>query len=373
MGRHYKRTLAGLLLPLAVAAGVLPVVLDGGAAGAHTTRQVKTEPLLSIGRGAFEISLGPAPVWLPLSGKRETLTLIAGAPASARTSADNAYVGFTSAGRSCAATPAASGRTFYTLAELYSAAHAASSHAGVFAPNGGAARGTYIDSVAGVVIRQSASTRACIWLAATSGRVTPAAKGKHKQRKKAQRSLAETLVLPLLNNTFAASVSNLTGASAGSGGISMYALDGGHAFRYAATTTQCGKTSADPVASVPAATPGSESVSLSASPCSTDATTFNFSATGLGKAIVYPLSDALADPPTTVGAGGCELDPLTGASMAAAQAYLSAVGCKLGTVQITPYEKTLTRGSVSWASVDGAVAELAPAKSTVDLVLNGTP
>jgi hypothetical protein len=360
MGSLGKRKVVSLCITLAAAVAAAVVVGSGAIAGAHSAAQVKTVKLLAMSRGSFEVSLGNAPVWLPLSGTSQTLTLIAGAPKQA--TADNAYVGFTAATRTCASTPKKSKSPYYELSDFYSAAHSAAHDAGAFAPNGGASASTYIESVSDVRFNATSSVRACIWLA-TSKAVTA---------KKAHRSLAASLVLPLLNSTFAASVSNLTGALPGTGGYAMFAFSADHSFRYSARTVQCTRTTADGASAVSAGVPASENVSISVSPCTGDVSTFSFTgADTRNAALAYPVADALAVPPVTLSAGACELDPLTGATLAGAEAYLTAVGCTLGQIEVSPYTKSLARGSVSWAQVDGGIAEVAPASSAVDLVING--
>ncbi len=376
-----RRTVRGIVAVVAVAAAALIVVL-GAVAGARTNRHVKTVALLSLPRGGFEVSLGDPPEWLPLSNTPQTLTLIAGAPARAGYAADNAYVGFTGRASACAATPADSGSPYSTIAHFFSAAHSGT-HAGMFAPNGGVPKSSYIASVAAVVVHQTSAARACIWLARNigasqtvttekPGKAGKPGKKKHKI-KRAPRSLVASVPVPLLNHTFAASVSDLSGATPGNDGYAMYAIDGAHSFRYGVSTLQCGRRSSDGLTTIAAATPASESISLSASPCSTDASTFTFRGADINHTLGFPIADATANPPRVLKLGGCELDPLTGATLSVAEAYLSAVGCRVGQIEVTPYVKTLTRGAVAWASVDGGVAELAPAGTRVDLVLNGNP
>jgi hypothetical protein len=380
MGSQYTRkVIAGLMVVAAGAATGVGAL--SAAAGAHTSRQVKTAPILSLAPGALEISLGEAPAWLPLSHTAQTLTLISGAPTVAHPGRDNAYVGFVAANATCAPNPSASRRPYYELPDFYAAADSAATHAGVFAPDGGAPATTYLASIHDVVITQSTGVRACIWLAPGDGAVvtpkpTHTSKHKHKRRRKKLRpvrSLAATQLVPLLNNTFAASVSNLSGATPGNGGYTMYAMDGGRPFSFRVSTSQCGRTSNDPSQAVPAGTPASETVSISTSPCTMDESTFTFTGGGESRAILYPITDALAAPAVSLGLSGCELDPLTGVTLTAAEQYLTSVGCTLGQVEVTPYVRTLPRGAVSWASVDGGVAELAPAQTVVDLVLNGKP
>ncbi len=371
MGPNVKRRTAGMIVVVAVAAAALIVVL-GAVAGAKTNRHVRTVAVLSLARGSFEVSLGDAPEWMPLSGTPQTLTLIAGPPARARFASDNAYVDFIARGARCAATPADSGSGYLTIPHYFSPAHTGA-HAGSFAPNGGAPKNSYVASLADVVVHQSTAARACIWLAQNVGMSKTVKRGKKHRIKKAPSSLVTSVVVPLLNRTFAASVSNLSGATPGTGGYTMYAIDGGHAFRYSVATLQCARKSSDGATTIAAGTPASESISISTSPCPTDASTFTFRGADVSRTLSFPIADALNSPARTVKLGGCELDPLTGASLAAAESYLTAVGCKLGQIEVTPYEKTLTRGAVAWASVDGGVAELAPAGTRVDLVLNGNP
>jgi hypothetical protein len=383
MGPNSKRRTAGVMTGVALAAAALIVAL-GAVAAARSTRHIKTVALLSLSRGSFEVSLGDPPQWLPLSGTAQTLTLLAGAPARPGYALANAYVGFQSPSTGCADTPATSAATYTTLSRFFSSAHTGS-HAGMYAPSGGASRSSYIASAADVVVHQSGSTRACIWVAdnigasrtVTTVRTVTTGK-KHKKRKrtkviKAPRSLVSSLVLPLLNRTFAASVSNLSGATPGSGGFSMFAIDGGHSFRYRVATLQCSRLSDDGTATIAAGTPASEAISISASPCSTDASTFTFAGADIHHSLSFPIADATTSPPLTVKLGDCELDPLTGTTLAAAEQYLAADGCQLGQIEISPYQKTEGRGAVAWAAVDGGVAELAPTGTTVDLVLNGNP
>jgi hypothetical protein len=375
MGRVSTGKITGVVL--AAAAIVAGFVMLGGAAGARTTRQIPTQKLLAMKAGSFEVSLGTAPSWLPLSGRTETLTLIAGAPKQRGAAADNVYVGFTAAQKACAATPGTSGNAFFTLARFFTSAHGAAKHAGAFAPNGGASSSTYLASLGKVVVPESGSARACVWLAKTVGDVSKTVrkgkKGKKVKVKQPRRSLVASLPEPLLNNTFAASVSNLSGAVGAAAEVDMFAFDGGHPFRYSASAKQCNVTSSDAATTVAAGTPASESLSIGASPCTTDASTFHFSAPGLTRTLAYPIADAVASPSKSVGAGACELDPLTGTTLANAEAYVAAVGCTVAAVQVTPFQKSLTQGNVSWAAVDGGVAELAPRGTAVTLVVNGTP
>ena len=349
------RSLRTLTIAAASIAAVGAGVFGVGIALAHSAkpstrvaRQVHEQTLLSIARGHFQISIGTAPEWLPLSNTPEQVTLISGSPSVANPGADTAYVGLGAA--KCAAQASGAHGTVVAFGHYYSSSHLATARGDAFAPNGGAARGVYVATSGEFVLHGSARVRACVWLGSSS----------HSSR------LVGTTTLPVLNSSFAASVSNL---SSSTGGYTMYAIDGGRSFSYSVRTTQCGTTKTDGSSSVPAGTAGSETVGVSANPCSTDATSVSFS--GGHGSLKYPIADALANPPVTVSRGGCELDPLTGVTLSAAERYLTAVGCRLAAVEISPYQKSLPRGSVAWASVDGGLAELAPAKTAVTLVMNG--
>ena len=382
MAPSSKRTSLGLLILLAGLLATVVGVLSGASALARTRQQVVASvPLLTMAPGSFAVSLGQPPSWLPLAGTPESLTLIAGTPTAAHASADNAYVGFLAAGRRCAATPAASRAPYVTFPAFYSRSHSAASTTDSFAPDGGAARATSLASVPGVVIHQANRARACIWLAPTPG---TASRARHARGQ--ARSLVASLIVPLLNRTFAASISNLPGsapatpgtgpAAAGPGAGASYSMDAfaaGHGFRYSATTSRCEQTTTDAPTAVAAASPASETVSLSASPCSDDASVFHFSGPGVNVTLSYPAAGALAAPTAIVHAGACELDPLTAVPLATAERYLTAVGCRLGRVEISPFRRSAARGTVAWAAIDGAVAEIAPLHTAVDLILNGRP
>jgi hypothetical protein len=356
---------------------VLSAATGGGvpAAGAQPLSHPPLRPLLSLAPGHFSVSLGPAaPEWLPLSGRPETLTLIAGRPRSRGAARANAYVGVIPATARCGATPSASDRPFLTFPAFFSAADSARQIT-PFTPDGGAAGGTFLASGGSVHLPAGRAVRACIWLGSSPGAgVRPHRHRHHRGPAQAGAHLAASEQIGLLNDAFAASVSNLTGAGPGHGGVLMSAISGGHRFTYRTTRLVCGATATDPPVSVPAATPASAEISIGPSPCTSDATTFAFSVAGGGRrTLTYPVTDALADPPVSVGTGGCELDPLTGARLAAALSYLAADGCRLAGLQVTPFRGPLGRGTVAWAAVNGGVAELAPAGSAVTLVLNGRP
>ncbi|WP_249012360.1 hypothetical protein [Conexibacter sp. DBS9H8] len=379
MPRHLLPVRPARLRPPVLTLALLLALLAGvGAltAAAHPLRRPPERALLSLSPGHFSVSVGPAaPEWLPVSGRPETLTLIAGRPRSRGAAGANAYVGVISAGGHCGATPAASHRPFLTFGAFFSAADSAR-QVTPFTPDGGGAGGTFLASGSGVRLPAGPAARACIWLGSSPG-TAPASTHRHRHHRSPVRAgarLVASPLIPVLNGVFAASVSNLTGAGAGHGGLMMTAISGGHRFTYTTTRLACGSTSTEPPTAVPAGTPASETISLSPSPCTSDATTFRFSVPGLGaRTLTYPVTDALANPPVSVVTGGCELDPLTGVTVSAALAYLAADGCRLSGLQVSPFQRPLGRGTVAWAAVDGGVAELAPSGTAVTLVLNGRP
>jgi len=320
---------------MAVAVGLVAVLASAGLA-----------PQATAGASAarVEVSIGPPGVWLPIGGRPTTLTLLAKPPAAASRRALNAYVTLQSPERACAAS--ASGdrvRPVHTIPALFAPAR-----------RDGAA---YLAALAGIVVRQRRETRACVWIARS-----PRARG-----------LAVSETIPLLNGLFAASVTSLPTAGGGSRLYTLDATAATTAFSFATLTTRCGHVYADPQSRVAPGELATESVAFGAGSCAGDGSRFSFaSAAGasLGT-LTFTVAQALAHPIAIAAVGGCELDPLADLSLATAEAYVTADGCRPGRLLSAPFDPALARRAVLEAQIDGALAELAPAGTAVDLLLNG--
>lgn len=323
--------------------------------------RLDTLPLLPLTRGQLLVSLGDPPQWLPEAGVPIGLTVFSGAPRHAHAAALNAYIALQAPTKECAATPRADrpGRLL-EVPHLYEAGHLLSATS-PFTPGGGAEAGDYAATLSGVVIHQSGSVRACVWLA----------------RKTTQRGLAAVQNIQLLNGLFAASVSAVPSASPTHGDqtYTMNAISVGGPLTVSAATSQCGTRSSDPPQTVADGEVASESFAYGKASCPTDGSTFKFSAPNqrsLGT-LTYTLAQASAAPPEVSSLGACELDALTVTTLAAAEQYLEDVGCRVGRLLVSPRQTGVPRGSVLEAQVDGGVAEIAPRGTAVDLVLNGRP
>jgi hypothetical protein len=341
----------------------ITVCLAGLATASAAAAQVKTTALLPLARGHFQVSLGDSPQWLPVSGQELTLTLFSGRPRVG--SADAAFIGLQSARHGCAATPAKV-RPLYEIPHYYESAHLLARQSSPFAPDGGTAAGDYQASVNGITVHQSGSVRVCVWLSTSS--------------RSHARDLAATLTLPLLNSTFAASVSNLPQASGSnslsdSGGYTLDAFSGADSFSYSAATTNCGTTANDPSQSADGGDLATETISLSPSPCAGDGTRFTFRRAGGGMlgTFDYTVAEATAAPLVVGHLGACELDPVSGVPVSVAAQYVVADGCRVAEEQVSPYRSGTPHGTVLEAAVDGGVADLAPRGTAVDLIINGRP
>lgn len=291
----------------------------------------RVRPLLSLSPGNVLVSLGPASEWLPVGGSPTDLTLRAGRPAAAHPLRLNAYVAFRQPSRSCPAS--APGHTL-TINHLYAPANFTEHHYEVTLPN--------------VDVRQRGSTLACVWL------------GPRRRHSR----LAAGQIIPLLNGLFAASVSALGPDSA----YTLEAMRVSRAFRYRASSTVCGRTYRDPVRTIAADEVGVEAVSYGADSCIGDGSRFTFTTIGarpLG-ALTYTVRQ-----PAISALGGCELDPVTGAALSQAEAYVRADGCSVKQTLAARFRAGTRRHSVVEALVDGGVAEIAPRGTAVDLVVNG--
>jgi hypothetical protein len=211
---------------------------------------------------------------------------------------------------------------------------------------------------ASTTVAQRGQARACVWLAS------------------APRTNTRPVVqeIPLLNGLFAASVAALPDGQAGPPtSYSVDAVDVLRPFSYGVATTVCGATTSDPRQHVAVGEPASDSVTIGSGNCPADASTFSFFAAGgrsLGR-LTYTLADASASPPIVAHAGACDLNGAAATTLPAAEAYVGAVGCRVGRLLRAPYDKTLPRGYVTEAQVDGGIAQIAPPGTKVDLVLDG--
>ncbi len=330
--------------------------LAAAAPAAHAT--IKTSSLEPLARGQLQLSLGTPPQWLPVSGTPLTATLFSGAAKIHSTTAA-AFLAFQRSSKRCAATPDADKETLHEIPDYYVSAHLLSRQSSPFAPNGGTTPGTYAASVGDVVIDvRGSSARACIWMTADV--------------KSKRRDLVSSATVPLLNATFAASVSDLpqyNGSTlVNTGAYTVNAIAGGRSVTTRAVTTECGTTTTD-TQTAAAGEPATETIALAATPCAGDHTKFGFSG-GFGS-LNYTALEAQLTPPAVARTGGCELDPVTGTSVPLAVDYVLADGCSVGQILVSPYRAGIARGAVIEAEVDGGVAELAPRSTKVALVTNG--
>jgi hypothetical protein len=314
------------------------------------TASARATPLLAMGRGQLSVLLGQDGEWQPQAGVPETLTLIAGPPGTPRAARLTAYVALQSAARSCGASPSAAGGPLFAIPQFYSAQDLVTAGSAL-APTGGAAAGSYAVAVDAGVLREHGAVRACAWLDRSVRARAP--------------HLSETI--PLLNGLVAASVFPTTGG---------YALDAGTigtSFGFSAATAVCGSPSPARRVHVGAGQETSDIVSVGSLDCATDGTEFTFydAAGAAVGALGYTNADALSASAPVAHFGGCDLEGVAGRSLAAARAYVAAVGCHVGRVLTAPADGVLPRGMVSEAQVDGGAAPLAPPGTTVDLVRDG--
>jgi hypothetical protein len=313
--------------------------------------------LLPLHSGQLTVLLGDSGQWQPQTGTPLTLTLLAGPPRSRRAAGLTAYVALQPTSRACPASPAAEHAPVLDIGTIYSSSTLVGA-GNALAPNGGASPGVHAVAVGGIVIGGSThAITACTWL----------------DTKPKKRAPAATQKIPLLNGLFAASV----WASAGAGGtVSGYTLDAqsvGTAFSYSLSSVLCGATTTSQQGRFTAGQEASYQVSISSIDCPTDGSTFTFSGPGgasLGS-IPYTITDAHASPATIAHVGGCDLNGVDGLSLADARRYTAAVGCRVARVLTGPHSNTLPRGGVTGAQVDGGTAPVAPAGTSVDLVVNG--
>jgi hypothetical protein len=311
-------------------------------------------PLEALRPGQVVVSLGQAPEWFPLSGQPIDVTVFAGRPRATRASSQNVYVEFQRADRGCPASPGADHRTPLVARAFFSRSHLLSRRS-PFTPDGGAATDVHAMTLGPLTLHQTGSTRACVWL----GRSTRT------------RDRLASPTIPLLNRAFAAAVSDLPQPGGATPAYTLTAV-AGFSFAYAATTLACGERLADPGQPVAATTPVSEAVAPDPNPCAGDGTTFVFSSPGRAlPQLRFTAAQAQAGSAVVVHAGGCELDAIDAVPEAAAAAYVQADGCTVAGTEISPYSRSLPRGAVLYAMVDGGIASLAPAGTPVDLVLNG--
>lgn len=340
-------------LPLLALAAVA-WAFSAAAAGARLV----TGPLIPLARGHLQVSLGDPPQWLPVSGRPLDLTLFSGRPSGRDSGALNAYLALQRPTRSCA--PSAK-RGHYTreIKSFYAGANQLAREQSPFAPSGGAAAGDYAATLSGIVVGQRGTTRVCVWLA----------------RVASQRGLAAVQDVPLLNGVFAASVSALPTAfgAARPSAYTLNAVQVARGFGYTAVTSSCGRQYTDARRSAADGELATESISFGSSACAGDGTQFTFT-TPSGRtfgALGYTVSQAQTAPPQVASLGACELDGLTVSSPTSASEYVQAVGCEVGRLLVSPYQRGVPRGAVLEAQVDGGVAALAPRGTAVDLVLNG--
>lgn len=300
--------------------------------GAGGVAQASLRPLLSLARGQVLVALGPGSEWLPVSGTPTDLTLRAGRPDRIGAGHLNAYVSLRSPAGGCPAHP------HHALAfhHLYAPANFTAHH--------------YEATLPGVVARQRRAALACVWLGRRPGSSRLAA----RQR------------IPLLDGLFAASVTALS-----PGAYTLAAMRVSQGFRYRATSSVCGRTYRDPLRTVPADALGVEEISYGQSSCAGDSSRFTFT-TAVGQTLgTLDYSVAQASKGDVLSLGGCELDPVTGITLSRARDYVRADGCLVSGVLAAPRQAGVPRGSVLEALVDGGEAEVAPAGSSVELVVNG--
>jgi hypothetical protein len=341
---------------------LVPILLAAlGLTAASAQAQLTTHPLLPLVRGQVIVSLGTAPQWQPVSGEPLDVTLFSGRPAERHASALTAYVALQSTSRACTASPAGDHvHPLIAFPGYYARADLIANETSAYVPQGGAAPGDYGLSRPDVVVHQHGATRACVWLA----------------RRTTQRSLVLSEQIPLLNGLFAAAVTADPTATLGDGSAySLQAIDVTRTFRYTTSTTECGTVYTDPATSVAPESDGDESVAYGPASCSSDGSAFAFTSASGGSLgmLTYTVAEAEANPPEVGALGGCELDGLTVTPVAFAEHYVQAVGCEVGRLLVSPFQSAYPRGDVLEAQVDGGLAEIAPAGTTVDLVLNGRP
>jgi hypothetical protein len=344
-----------VMLVAALAAGG---AASGALAGSAGTAPL--HPLLPFARGQLKVLLGQGPSWQPVAGTPLTLTLFSGRPRPRVSAKTNAYITLQSPSQRCARS--AKGDHHAQRLEIpsyYVATHLVTKTS-IFTPGGGAAAGTYAVSLSGVIVSGVGSVRVCVWLAN---------KPKVKTRPYSQ-------TIPLIGGLFAASVSNVPALGiSGSGAYALNAVYVARSFNYSVSTERCGTDEVDPAQSVAPGALAAESISLLRQPCAGDESVFSFTAPGRGAlgSITYTATQAMTNPAGVGVLGGCELDPITVTKLSVATAYVVADGCKVGRLLVAPDDPTLPRGAVTEAQVDGGIAEVAPAGTTVDLVLNGVP
>ncbi len=314
----------------------------------------RTLPLLPLAHGQVRVLLGDSPYWLPVSGATE-LSLIAG-PTRGSGKGLNAYVALQSDAQGCARSAGADHGRMLTFPSFFSGRFLLP-RLSALAPNGGAERGIHLAQTS-ATITQRGRVRACVWIAP----------------KPTTNTRPVVQEIPLLNGLFAASAAALPDGSTGP--PSSYSVDGiyvGRALRFDVATTVCGLTTHDPSQSVAVGDRASESITIGSGDCPADASTFSFFATGgrsLGK-LTYTLADAAASPLVVGHLGACDLNGAAATTLAAAQTYVGAVGCRVGRLLRAPYDHAFPRGYVTEAQVDGGIAEIAPRGTKVDLVVDG--
>jgi hypothetical protein len=373
------RTAPPLRLTIRATLAALLCVAWAGATAAAQPPTVK--PLLPLARGGLLLSLGQPPAWQPVTGQPLTVTLFSGRPAVTPTTGLNAYIGLQSVVSACPASPRTEHGRLLTIDNYYQSADLLAPTS-LFAPGGGAQAGDYQAAIPNIALAGGDQLRACLWIG-RNRRLRPHRRGHGKKRHEPLppgRIVPGKMVdgpitqdIPLLDGLFAASVSDVP--SAGAAQRATYTLDAAavtRSFSYTVRTSQCGKTTAAPALQVAAGTLASEVVAVPGATCRGDGSQFAFTVAGasLGS-IAYGPAQAEASPPTVIALGGCELDPVVGASVTAASRYVESDGCTVGNLLAAPFQAGLPRGAVIEAQVDGGVAELAPNGTRVDLVLNG--
>lgn len=308
--------------------------------------------LLPLARGQLAVLLGQSGEWQPEAGVPETVTVIGGAPTATHAGSLTGYVALQASEHDCAASPAADHAALLSIPRFYSPADLVT--AGSPLAPGGGAHGVYAAAIDAGVLGEHGSVRACVWLARSADERTS--------------HLSETM--PLLNGLVAAAVFP---NSVPADGYSLDAGAVGTSFGYQIESSVCGRLSTKPRVRVAADEEASDSVSVGSLNCPTDGSRFTFfDAAGSAVGVIgYTDAEALAAAPPIEHFGGCELDGLTGLSVAAARRFVTAVGCHAGRVLTAPFDGAVSRGHVTEAQVDGGVAPLAPPGTTVDLVTDG--
>jgi hypothetical protein len=342
MRRPGQTVAAAVLTLLAALAALAP------AAGATS--------LLPLAPGQLTVLLGQSGEWQPQSGTPLTLTLLAGPSRARKPLTLSAYVALQPAGKACGRSPKADHEPLLDLGTIYSPQTLVNGQGSPLAPSGGADPQVHATAVPGVIVNASGTVRSCTWLDTSISK----------------RAAATTQDIPLLNGTFAAAVWATREAGAPSG-YTLDAMSVGNGFQYAVTSEFCGQTSTGTQSRVAAGQDASYQVSISSIDCPIDGTTFTFSGPGgssLGS-IPYTSVDAGTSPPRIGHAGGCDLNGVAGLSVSDARHYVSTVGCSVRRVLTAPFSSTAPRGAVTEAQVDGGIAAVAPAGTSVDLVVNG--